>query len=208
MKKILLTIISLCLIVASIFGLYSGVIGAKDILKNLQTYKQAEANSGLRSIDEELLPGIDQLSENLAVYLDGVGQVADGRAQLADGYRQYNEGKAMLAANTDLYNKGKELEGTLNTVNGLIGQYRSTKEAIVNGTSDLLHNNPLDPLDLGGNTYDAAIRTAEQTFLSTVRSVLSTPLITNTLGMSLDIPADAESETELAGLAEKKFKRV
>ena len=63
----------------------------------------------------------------------------------------------------------------------------------MNSTSDLLHNNPLDPLDLGGNTYDAAIRSAEQTFLSTVRNVLSTDLITNTLGMSIDIPADADN---------------
>lgn len=199
MKKVLLAILSLCLIAASLFGLFTGVAGMKDVL-NIKDYKTEDQDSGLAQINDELLPGIQQLRENLDVYLDGVAQVEDGKAQLADGAAQLAAGeaqlaagKAELAANTDAYNKGKELQGTLNTVNGLIGQWKSTKEAIVNGTSDLLHNNPLDPLDLGGNTYDAAIRTAEQTFLSTVRAVLSTDLITNTLGMSIDIPQDADN---------------
>lgn len=206
MKKVLLAILSLCLIAASLFGLFTGVAGMKDVL-NIKDYKTEDQDSGLAQINDELLPGIQQLRENLDTYLDGVtqfedgkAQVADGEAQLAagaaqlrDGEAQLAAGKAELAANTDAYNKGKELQGTLNTVNGLIGQWKATKEAIVNGTSDLLHNNPLDPLDLGGNTYDAAIRTAEQTFLATVRSVLSTPLITQTLGMSIDIPQDADN---------------
>ena len=206
MKKVLLAILSLCLIAASLFGLFTGVAGMKDVL-NIKDYKTEDQDSGLAQINDELLPGIQQLKENLDTYLDGVAQFEDGKAQVADGEAQLAAGaaqlrdgeaqlaagKAELAANTDAYNKGKELQGTLNTVNGLIGQWKATKEAIVNGTSDLLHNNPLDPLDLGGNTYDAAIRTAEQTFLSTVRSVLSTPLITQTLGMSIDIPQDADN---------------
>ena len=153
MKKILLTIISLCLIVASIFGLYSGVLGVKDVLGNLQTYKQAEANSGLRQIEEELLPGIDQLSENLNVYLDGVQQVADGRAQLADGYAQYAAGQAALAEgaqqlregeaaladgqkqiddNTQAYNEGKEkiamLEGYMPLIEGIAGAAQNVRD--------------------------------------------------------------------------------
>ena len=206
MKKVLLAILSLCLIAASLFGLFTGVNGMKDVL-NVKDYKTEDQETGLAAINDELLPGIQQLRDNYDTYMDGVvqfedgkAQVADGEAQLAagaaklrDGEAQLAAGKAELAANTDAYNRGKELQGTLNTVNGLIGQWKATKEAIVNGTSDLLHNNPLDPLDLGGNTYDAAIRTAEQTFLATVRGVLSTDLITNTLGMSIDIPADADN---------------
>ena len=206
MKKVLLAILSLCLIAASLFGLFTGVAGMKDVL-NVKDYKTEDQESGLAAINDELLPGIQQLRDNYDTYMDGVVQFEDGKVQLAngeaqlaagaqqlaDGEAQLAAGKAELAANTDAYNKGKELQGTLNTVNGLIGQWKATKEAIVNGTSDLLHNNPLDPLDLGGNTYDAAIRSAEQTFLSTVRSVLSTDLITNTLGMSIDIPADADN---------------
>ena len=206
MKKVLLAILSLCLIAASLFGLFTGVNGMKDVL-NVKDYKTEDQETGLAAINDELLPGIQQLRDNYDTYMDGVVQFEDGKKQLADGEAQLAAGaqqladgeaklaagKAELAANTDAYNKGKELQGTLNTVNGLIGQWKATKEAIVNGTSDLLHNNPLDPLDLGGNTYDAAIRTAEQTFLATVRGVLSTDLITNTLGMSIDIPADADN---------------
>lgn len=199
MKKVLLAILSLCLIAASLFGLFTGVAGMKDVL-NIKDYKTEDQDSGLEQINDQLLPGIQQLRENLDVYLDGVAQVEDGKAQLAagaaqlaDGEAQLAAGKAELAANTDRYNKGKELQGTLNTVNGLVAQYEATKNAIVNGTSDLLHNNPLDPLDLGGTAYDNAMRTAEQIFLSGVRNVLSTDLITNTLGMSIDIPADATS---------------
>ena len=206
MKKVLLAILSLCLIAASLFGLFTGVNGMKDVL-NVKDYKTEDQETGLAAINDELLPGIQQLRDNYDTYMDGVVQFEDGKKQLADGEAQLAAGaqqladgeaklaagKAELAANTDAYNKGKELQGTLNTVNGLIGQWKATKEAIVNGTSDLLHNNPLDPLDLGGNTYDAAIRSAEQTFLATVRNVLSTDLITNTLGMSIDIPADADN---------------
>ena len=206
MKKVLLAILSLCLIAASLFGLFTGVNGMKDVL-NVKDYKTEDQESGLAAINDELLPGIQQLRDNYDTYMDGVAQFEDGKVQLAngeaqlaagaqqlaDGEAKLAAGKAELAANTDAYNKGKELQGTLNTVNGLIGQWKATKEAIVNGTSDLLHNNPLDPLDLGGNTYDAAIRSAEQTFLATVRNVLSTDLITNTLGMSIDIPADADN---------------
>lgn len=206
MKKILLAILSLCLIAASLFGLFSGVSGLKDVL-NIKDYKLKDADNGRAQINDQLIPGIQQLSENYDTYMEGVqafedgkrqleegkAQLAAGAAQLAAGERELAAGKSELAANTEAYNRGKELQGTLNTVNGLIGQWKSTKEAIVNGTSNLLHNNPLDPLDLGGNVYDSAIRAAEQTFLSTVRGVLSTPLIANTLGMSIDIPADADS---------------
>ena len=213
MKQILRVILSLCLIAACVFGLYAGVLGAKDAL-NIQKYKTAEAESGLRQIEEELLPGVEQLTENLSVYLDGVQQVADGRAQLAAGYAEYAAGqaqlaagaeqlaageaelaagKAELAANTEIYNKGKELQGTLNQVNGLISQWQAAKEAVINGTETLLGANPFDPLQLGVTTYDAFVNATQQTFLSAVRGLLSTDLITNTLGMSLDIPADAES---------------
>ena len=206
MKKVLLAILSLCLIAASLFGLFTGVNGMKDVL-NVKDYKTEDQESGLAAINDELLPGIQQLRDNYDTYMDGVAQFEDGKVQLAngeaqlaagaqqlaDGEAKLAAGKAELAANTDAYNRGKELQGTLNTVNGLVAQYEATKNAIVNGTSDLLHNNPLDPLDIGGTAYDNAMRTAEQIFLSGVRSVLSTPLITNTLGMSIDIPADAEN---------------
>ena len=220
MKKVLLAILSLVLIAACLFGLFAGVASMKDIL-NIYDYKMADADSGRAAINDQLLPGIQQLKENYDTYMDGVDafeagkiqladgkaqlaagaaqladgerQVAEGEAQLADGYRQYNEGKALLEANTDLYNKGKELEGTLDQVYGLISQWNSAKNAVVNGTTDLLNANPFDVLHLGSQTYEAFVSMNEQMFLNTARSLLSTDLITNVLGMSVDIPQDAET---------------
>ena len=213
MKQVLRVILSICLIAASIFGIYAGVLGAKDAL-NIQKYKTADGDAGLRQIEEELLPGVDQLTENLSVYLDGVGQVADGKSQLAAGYAEYAAGQAQLAAgaqqlregeaalaagqaeidaNTEAYNKGKELEGTLNAVYGLISQWNDAKNAVVNGTTSLLNANPFDVLNLGSQTVQAFVSLNERLFLSTARSLLSTDLITNTLGMSISIPDDAET---------------
>ena len=89
----------------------------KDVL-NIKDYKTEDQESGLAQINDELLPGIQQLRENLDTYLDGVAQFEDGKAQvadgeaqlaagaaqLADGEAQLAAGKAELAANTDAYN--------------------------------------------------------------------------------------------------------
>ena len=56
MKKVLLAILSLCLIAASIFGLFSGVAGMKDVL-NIKDYKEADQESGLAAINDQLKPG-------------------------------------------------------------------------------------------------------------------------------------------------------
>ena len=50
MKKVLLTIISVCLIAASIFGLFAGVSSFSDIM-NVKEYKEKDAKEGLESID-------------------------------------------------------------------------------------------------------------------------------------------------------------
>ena len=50
MKKVLLTIISVCLIAASIFGLFAGVSSFSDIM-NVKEYKEKDAEEGLESID-------------------------------------------------------------------------------------------------------------------------------------------------------------
>ena len=49
MKKVLLTIISVCLIAASIFGLFAGVSSFSDIM-NVKEYKEKDAKEGLESI--------------------------------------------------------------------------------------------------------------------------------------------------------------
>lgn len=145
MKKVLLAILSLCLIAASIFGLFSGVAGMKDVL-NIKDYKEADQESGLAAINDQLKPGIQQLQENYdtymngvdtfeagkAAYADGQAQLAAGEAQLADGYRQYNEGKQLIADNTQAYNEGKQkiamLEGYMPLIEGIAGAMQNVRD--------------------------------------------------------------------------------
>ena len=76
MKKVLLTIISVCLIAASIFGLFAGVSSFSDIM-NVKEYKEEDAKEGLEAI-ETLNDGLDQLQENEGTYLAGVDTYTAG----------------------------------------------------------------------------------------------------------------------------------
>lgn len=91
MKKVLLTIISVCLIAASIFGLFAGVSSFSDIM-NVKEYKEEDAKEGLDAI-KELNAGLDLLQENEGTYLAGVDTYTAG--QIA-----YSEGKSQLSAAT------------------------------------------------------------------------------------------------------------
>lgn len=129
MKKVLLTIISICLIAASVFGLYSGVIGVQDAL-NIKEYKEHDAEEGLEQINDQLLPGIAQLKENEETYAAGIdtyeaglityqqgqtelaaggAKLAVARPQLAEGQAAYDAGVADLEAGKQDYAEGKAM---------------------------------------------------------------------------------------------------
>ncbi len=142
MKKVLLTIISVCLIAASIFGLFAGVSSFSDIM-NVKEYKEKDAEEGLESIDT-LDAGLDQLQENEGTYLAGVDtytagliSYSEGKAQLSAGYaayyagkKQLEEGKAAYAAgkkqiedNTAAYNEGKATLAKIEPLMPYVNQY-------------------------------------------------------------------------------------
>ena len=102
MKKVLLTIISVCLIAASIFGLFAGVTSISDIM-NVKEYKEKDAEEGLESIDT-LDAGLDQLQENEGTYLAGVDTYTAGLVS-------YSEGKSTLSAGYAAYYAGNEPRG-------------------------------------------------------------------------------------------------
>lgn len=100
-KKVLLTIISVCLIAASIFGLFAGVSSFSDIM-NVKEYKEEDAKEGLDAI-KKLNDGLDQLQENEGTYLAGVDtytagliSYSEGKTQLSAGYAAYYAGKKQL----------------------------------------------------------------------------------------------------------------
>ena len=142
MKKVLLTIISVCLIAASIFGLFAGVSSISDIM-NVKEYKEKDAEEGLESIDT-LDAGLDQLQENEGTYLAGVDtytaglvSYSEGKSTLSAGYaayyagkKQLEEGKAAYAAgkkqiedNTAAYNEGKATLAKIEPLMPYVDQY-------------------------------------------------------------------------------------
>lgn len=142
MKKVLLTIISVCLIAASIFGLFAGVSSFSDIM-NVKEYKEKDAEEGLESIDT-LDAGLDQLQENEGTYLAGVDtytaglvSYSEGKSTLSAGYaayyagkKQLEEGKAAYAAgkkqiedNTAAYNEGKATLAKIEPLMPYVDQY-------------------------------------------------------------------------------------
>ena len=150
MKKVLLTIISVCLIAASIFGLFAGVSSFSDIM-NVKEYKEEDAKEGLDAI-KELNAGLDLLQENEGTYLAGVdtytaGQIAysEGKSQLSAGYaayyagkKQLEEGKAAYAAgkkqiedNTAAYNEGKATLAKIEPLMPYVNQYVEFRDGTI-----------------------------------------------------------------------------
>ena len=136
MKKGLLVLLSILLIAASVFGLFSGVKGVKEVM-NVMEYKQDQANAGYYAIlhnderitdrdhypklDEEdeanpsMMGGIDQLRANMDAYVSGVPeyeqglvQLEDGKLQLAAGQLKLNQGYTDYAAGQQKLAEGKQ----------------------------------------------------------------------------------------------------
>lgn len=120
MRNTAMRICSVIVILASLFLLYTSVVGLQDA-QNLNSFESNDNSPyGLGQLDI-LLDGLDQLEENEQIYLDGVDtytqglkdyedgvqQLAEGKAQLIDGERQVAEGQAELDANTQAYEEGK-----------------------------------------------------------------------------------------------------
>ena len=128
MKKVLLTIISVCLIAASIFGLFAGVSSFSDIM-NVKEYKEKDAKEGLESIDT-LDAGLDQLQENEGTYLAGVDtytaglvSYSEGKSQLEEGKAAYAAGKKQIEDNTAAYNEGKATLAKIEPLMPYVDQY-------------------------------------------------------------------------------------
>lgn len=143
MKKVFVTVCSIFLILACLFGLFACVTGMKDNLniKDYKTIDGEEAEAGVATARD----AVKQLSENAELYLSSVptyeaGLIAysEGQATLSDGYSQYyagkktlEEGKAMLAANTQAYNEGKETLSKIEPLMPLVDAYVSFRDKSV-----------------------------------------------------------------------------
>ena len=142
MKRVLLTICSICLVLACLFGLFAIVGGMKDVMA-IQEYKTEQGNAGREGI-AAARDGIAQLKENEDVYNQGVSTYNAGLAayyagkqQLSQGYKDYEAGKQQLAegqatidANTQAYNEGKELLGKIEPLMPYVTAYQNARHNV------------------------------------------------------------------------------
>lgn len=157
MKRVFLTVCSICLILAGLFGLFTGAAGIKDA-KNLQDYKTEDSELGLEAVDM-LLGGIEQLRANETIYSEGVStyeagliSYSEGKSTLSAGYAAYYEGKkaleegkaeyeagkkalaegqAQIDANTQAYNEGKEKLAKIEPLLPYLNQYVQLRDGTI-----------------------------------------------------------------------------
>ncbi len=137
MKKSALTVImSVLLILASLFGLAAAGLGIKDGLA-IKEYKEADAETA--EVVGELEEAIGLLKENEEAY-------AQGTLDYAQGVVDYAAGEKELAAGYDTYNAGKkQLEDGY-------AQYEAGKKALAEGKKQVAEGQAL--IDANTDAYN------------------------------------------------------
>ncbi len=195
MKRVFLMVCSIILVLAGLFGLFTGVAGVQDA-KNLQDYKTDDSEAGLAAVDV-LLDGIDQLRENEDAYKDGVSsyeagliEYSAGKSTLNAGYKEYYAGKKTLEAGKKEYQAGvKALEEGKKAYEAGKQKIAENTQAYNEGKEKLAKIEPLMPyLEQYMEFRDGTIAklpgfsTAQAWFVNVVRPVAAKA--------GLDIPAD------------------
>ena len=108
MNKTAHKLVSILILLASIFGLLAGAFGVRDALA-VKTFLQGDGTgddpvamltdgiSQLKENEKAYNDGIIQYKDGLVQLEDGAVQLADGEVQLADGKKQLKDGEAQLA---------------------------------------------------------------------------------------------------------------
>ncbi len=112
MKRTLLTVISVCLVLAAIFGIYAGVVGLDDI-SAIVRYTNNQRKVVAQIADEtekgvaELEAEEEQRKQDLLDAAEGSVVEQIGGDKLAEGEREYEAGKDKLDAGQKEYDEGK-----------------------------------------------------------------------------------------------------
>lgn len=104
-KSALTTIISILLVLASLFALATAGLGVKDALA-IKEYKEEDAKSA--DVVGQLEDAIALLKENEQAYLEGVGTYTQGLSDYSAGQASYYEGKSTLTQGYKDYAAGKQ----------------------------------------------------------------------------------------------------
>lgn len=203
MKRVLLTICSIVLVLACVFGLFACVAGLKDIM-NINDYKNSDAETAREGI-AAARDGIAQLQENEQVYIDGVGtytsglaeyaagqaQLADGKAQLEAGEKALAEGQAQIDANTEAYNEGKALIEKMESFMPLI-------EGIADAAQNVRDFNAGIPIV--GATADSLLGTLRANVLNLLADSAAVSAISDMVGTDIgSLLASNPTDTSICG---------
>ncbi len=119
MKRTLLTVISVCLVLAGIFGIYAGKVGTDDVsaivryTNNQRSFISdiaAETEKGIDMLEkeeEQRRQDILDATENTLVDQIGSEQLEEGEKQYAEGKEQYDSGKAQYDSGKAQYDAAK-----------------------------------------------------------------------------------------------------
>lgn len=204
-------ILSVILILASIFGLVGGGIGLADTLecKDYWENKSEVSTADLNTLED----GLNTLAENKQAYIDGLAAYEqgskdydDGQKTLEDGKKEYEEGQKTLEEKEKEYNAGlAKLEDAEYKLSQARKTLEDNKQAYLAGKAQLAAYESVYPTakafvesDTGAGkaAYDAvnAITggSSEESVVTAAASQVATGLITAQVLAS--IPADAKTQ--------------
>lgn len=112
MKRTLLTVVSVCLVLASIFGIYAGKVGVDDVSAIVHyTNNQRSVLAEIADVTEQ---GIEKLEAEEEQHKQDILDATEnklvdeiGSEQLEEGEKQYEEGKAEYDSGKAQYDSGK-----------------------------------------------------------------------------------------------------
>ena len=135
-KSVAHKVVSILIVLASIFGLLAGALGIRDALA-VKTYLEGDGSDPVAQLSD----GLVQLKDNEKAYNDGLKeykagliQLEDGEAQLADGAAQLAQGEIDLADGKSQLAQGRKdlADGEKQLADGY-AQYNAGKKQLAEG---------------------------------------------------------------------------
>ena len=143
MKRILLTVISVCLVLAAIFGIYAGAVGLDDIsaiVRYTNNQRQVvaqiadETEKGVTELEAEE----EQRKQDLLEAAEGSVVEQIGGSKLANGELQYEAGKDKLNAGQKEYDEGKaQYDAAKALYDEKLAEYNNACERLEEGKAQL-----------------------------------------------------------------------
>lgn len=143
MKRALLTVISVCLVLAAIFGIYAGAVGLDDIsaiVRYTNNQRQVvaqiadETEKGVTELEAEE----EQRKQDLLEAAEGSVVEQIGGSKLANGELQYEAGKDKLNAGQKEYDEGKaQYDAAKALYDEKLAEYNNACERLEEGKAQL-----------------------------------------------------------------------